>query len=347
MGGVTEPSVIAPEIAYYYPAPYWGMDQVDRVKLLLLFFDEIAILRPRYMAGREIAADPVLAGPLAELGLLRVLEPESFLDQQMTEDLSSALVHLLTVGTFDHLETGGHYQELSQSRMGWDADVDLASMLIEEMAARGLCRPSEDGVSVPMHPEVRTTVLVLLAQFARGAGQRQGLDLHPTTASQESASSLYGTLSRAAMPSAGHVVALDLEAVSVDVSRVPLDELLDFRVTRGQAFRAYARELRRLLTELGPLSESDRTRLLVDRSEELAERAFGLRRESRRAWSVGPAGLASFSLGLAGAAWELAGNKDPVSAALALGAGVSGLLPGGSETADAYSYVIAANRSFG
>jgi len=49
--------------AYYYPAPYWLVGEADWLKTLLLFFDDIAILLPRYMRGRPELADPVLANP--------------------------------------------------------------------------------------------------------------------------------------------------------------------------------------------------------------------------------------------------------------------------------------------
>lgn len=110
------------EVAYYYLEPYWSISEVDSLKTLLLFFDQIAILLPRYMKGRETAADPVLAGPLHEHGLLRVLEPEVFIDQPMTEELTEVMVELITGGAFDDLEKTGHYAELSRSRMGWDSD---------------------------------------------------------------------------------------------------------------------------------------------------------------------------------------------------------------------------------
>lgn len=334
----------APEVAYYYPAPYWHYGEVDALKTLLLFFDQIAILRPRYMAGIETVSDPVLAGPMTDLGLLRVLEPETFVDQEMTEDLATAMVSLLTEGAFEHLDPTIHFQELSASRVGWGADIGLASMLTEELAQRGLARPSEDGLSIPMHPEVRTTILVLLAQLARAAGRRQGIDLHPATSQAQPAEALIKTLARDQMPSAGHLVALDLEAVSLDLTRVPLDELLDFRNRHAAEYRAYARQLRSVLAQLGPLDEVDRQAILADRREELAERAFRLRRISRKSWTPDVVGVASVSLGLAGASWELAGNRDPVSAALALAAGLTALIPG--RAIDAYSYVISAGRSF-
>ena len=59
---------------------------------------------------------------------------------------------------------------------------------------RGLARPSEDGLSIPMHPEVRTTILVLLAQLARAAGRRHGIDLPPATSQPQPAEALIETL---------------------------------------------------------------------------------------------------------------------------------------------------------
>ncbi len=108
------------------------------------------------------AADPVLAGPLLDRGLLTILEPETFVDQEVTEPLLSAVTELITSGAFDGLDHSVYYQELSRSRMGWDADIDLSKMIIDELEARGLARQSEDGVSVPLHPVVRATFLVLL-----------------------------------------------------------------------------------------------------------------------------------------------------------------------------------------
>ncbi len=224
---MTEPM---PDLAYYYPAPYWHINEIDRLKSLLLFFDGIAILLPRYMSGRESAADPVLAGPLREMGLLTVLEPETFVDQQVTEALITAVTELITGGAFDGLDHHKQaYHELSRSRMGWGADVELSDMIIEELIARGLARPSEDGVSVPLHPVVRTTFLVLLSQLARAAGRRAGLALHPATSSHRAVEDLVRVLSLPASPSAGHLVTLDLEAVGLDLASVPLDDILEFR----------------------------------------------------------------------------------------------------------------------
>ena len=333
------------DFAYYYPGPYWGIGKVDAMKSLLLFFDGLAILLPRYMSGRESAADPVLAGPLREMGLLQVLEPETFVDQEVTEALIAAMTELVTEGAFDDLDRPEHgYQELSRSRMGWDADVELSEMITEELIARDLARPSEDGVSVPLHPAVRTTFLVLLSQLARDAGRRAGLSLHPATADYGAIEDLVRVVSLPTSPSAGHVVTLDQETVGLDLGAVPLDDILEFREHHGQAYRAYARNVRQQVAELGLLEPEERQARLLDRREELADLANDLRRTARHWWRTP---LGSFAIGAAGAAW-LAGGPlhDPIGAVLAL-AGTALGVASGQQTATAYSYILDARRALG
>lgn len=332
-----------PDLAYYYPAPFWVTGESDKLKNLLLFFDGLAILLPRYMAGRETAADPYLAGPLREMGLLTVLEPETFVDRPVTEALIRALTELITSGAFDELDHPKHvYRELSHSRLGSHDDRQLSEMIIDELVRRDLARPSEDGVSVPMHPVVRTTILVLLAQLARDAGRRAGVGLHPTTTNSRAIRDLLTVLSLPANPSAGHLVTLDLETVGVDLSTVPLEDILDFREHHGQAYRAYVRNVRQQVSELGLLEPEDREIALRDRSDELSEMAGDLRRTAQRRWR-NPAGL--FALSAAGAGWMAEHGHDPIGAVLALAAGglaLAGAAP--SQPVTAYSYVFAARR---
>jgi hypothetical protein len=342
---MTEP---IPDLAYYYPAPYWGLAEVDRLKSLLLFFDGIAILLPRYMSGRESAADPVLAGPLREMGLLTILEPETFVDQAVTEALITAVTELITNGAFDDLDHPKHaYQELSRSRMGWGADVELSDMITEELVARGLARPSEDGVSVPLHPFVRATFLVLLSQLARDAGRRAGLRLHPATTSYRTVQDLLRVLSLPASPSSGHLVTLDLETVGLDLESVPLDDILDFREHHGKAYRAYARNVRQQVSELGLLEPEEREVTLADRREELRDAAKDLRNATRLRWR-NP--LGTFALGAAGAVWLGAGPlRDPLGAVLATAAAASVLAGAslGQQPVTTYSYIFQAKRELG
>ena len=67
------------------------------------------------------------------------------------------------------------------SRLGYYGDSGLAEMLHEELMRKGLARKSDDGVSIPMHPMVRSLVLVLLSQILREPGRARGFDLAPAT----------------------------------------------------------------------------------------------------------------------------------------------------------------------
>jgi len=42
------------------------------------------------------------------------------------------------------------------SRLGYYGDDSLARMIFEELKKRGLAKDSEDKVSIPMHPKVRS-----------------------------------------------------------------------------------------------------------------------------------------------------------------------------------------------
>lgn len=230
------------EVAYYYPAPFWSVREGSWIKSLLLFFDQISILLPGYMHGRHIAADPTLAEPLEDRGLLRVLEPNAWIDQAMAEKLATAVVDLLAVGAFEDLPKTEYFAELSQSRIGYGVDFSLASWLVEELRQKGLARPSEDGVSIPLHPTVRTTILVILAQLARLRGPENKLIINPTTYNPNAVQDLLHLLARDQLPSASHVVAFDLEPVTLDLESVPLDEVLGYRQENQSAHQSYMRD---------------------------------------------------------------------------------------------------------
>ena len=332
------------DIAYYYPAPYWLADEGDWIKSLLLFFDEVAILLPDYMWGRHRDADPSLAGPLEEQGLLRILEPKEWVDAEVAEKLAEIMVDLLAEGVFDRLPEARHFAELSRSRMGYGADVELAEFLADELRQRGLARPSEDGVSIPLHPTVRTTILVILGQLARGAGERRGLVVHPATNWPTAATDLIEALSRESMPSCEGVVKLDLEPVTLDLSSIPLEEVLQLREEHREAHKAYMRSLRGFLVELGRINDpAEREAELLQRREEIAEMAHGNRRSIGR--SVGKS-LASWSLGIAGGVWSAATGDVLGGSVGALGLGPN-LVPDAKETVGAYSYLFAVTSAFG
>lgn len=332
------------ETAYYYPEPYWLISDASWVKTLLLFFDEVAILLPDYMVGRHRAADPSLVEPLEDKGLLRILHPEWFVDAELTERMTETVVELITGGAFDNLPTDEPFAELSMSRMGYGALEDLAQMVYEELARRGLARPSEDGVSIPMHWRIRAVYLLLLAQLSREAGQRHGLDLHPATNVDRAPDVLASFFNLKPMPSRGHVVSFDLETVSIDLDSVPIDDVLGFRHEHAGSYRRYMTELRSFALQLSLVAEVERDRMLADRRASIEEQARELTGRVRKAFTT-PRKATGFGLGLAGAAWSLA-TMNPVPAALGLLGSISGMVPD-RNVGTVYSYLFEAHRRLG
>jgi len=331
---------LPPEVAFYYPNPMWYSG--DWVKSLILFFDGIGLLVPNYMKDRPEMADPAIVAGLREHGLLHVLEPETVVDAAATAKLATAMTDIITSGALDRLATeGSDFAELSYSRLGGYGDRDLADMILEELKRRGLARDTRDGVSIPMHPMVRSLVLVLLAQILRPYGKHIGVELSPATDRPEIVDALKELLSLPETPSAGHVVAADLKLVGVDLGAVPIDEVLSFRREHLDQHKAYARSVRRFVRELSLLSDNDRAAAVTERQQELTEMANTLANTASKTWKQ----PASFALSIAGAAWTFT-TGDPLGAILAAGAAWAGDSSGTLPEVGAYSYLFQARRRY-
>jgi hypothetical protein len=225
--------------------------------------------------------------------------------------------------------------------MGYIGEEKLADSLVEELKRRGLAKDSEDGVSIPVHPLVRYLVLALLAQILRPQGIGRGLLLSPTTDRSEVVHALTEILSFPTVPSAGHVVAFDLQTVAVDLSAVPLDEVLSFRAQHLSQHRNYANSIRRFALELAGREQAERDLAFRERQSELDDLASDLRRKAYAAWRA----PASFALGLAGASWTYA-TGDIMAALLGGGAVLVGGVNKSANEAGAFSYLFAANKRF-
>jgi hypothetical protein len=298
----SQPGSQLQEVAYHFE-PYWSPREGDWIKTLLLFFDGVAVLVPNYMHERPLLTDPTLAQPLADQGLLHRLSPETLVDQTTAEALTDLLDQLIRGGAFDGLEKDTAFAELSYSRLGGHVAVELAEIVLEQLRERGLARPSEDGVSIPLHPAVRAFVLVVLPQLLRAPAEAAGYALQPASTRPRTLSALLHTLDLPALPTAGHVVALDLEQVTLDLTSIPVDEVLDFRRQHGAEHRQYARDLRQFVRDLASLDHDAREQAFTDRRESLADAADQLRRLARKSWRRP---LATFGLGIAGSAVSLA-----------------------------------------
>ena len=329
------------ELADYYPNPMWLAHRGDWIKNLILFFDGISLLVPHYIKDKPFEQDPAIATGLHHHGLLKILEPETIIDQESAIALAKAMTDIIATGKLDDLASKpSQFHELSWSRLGYMADEKLATGIYDELKKRGLAKPSKDGVSVPIHELVRSLILVLLSQIMKERGKSMGLDLNPTTDRPEIHKALQELLNLPETPSAGQVVASDLEVVSVDLGAVPIDEVLAFRKAHLPEYREYRHRLRDFVRQLSVLSPEERQKARADRMQELKDRASDLRKRSFKL-----AKTASFGLGIAGATWK-ALSHDPVGAVIMAAAAFVGASAKAPKQIDAYSYLFNAHAKF-
>lgn len=336
-----EPNVL-PEIAFYYPNPYWR--NPDWVKNLILFFDGIGMLIPNYMEHHSDIDDQAVIAGLKEHGLFHVIEPETAVNKDAAHALADLLVDIIASDRLDHLQSEEtRFHELSMSRLGFSGDPELAQMILDELKSRNLARDTEDGVSIPMHPMVRSLILVLLAQILRPAGRERGLDLSPITDHSQLVAALNELLSAPTGPTASDVIAFDMAMVGVDLGSEDIGEVLTFRQEHYAEHRNYVLSIRRFARELSLMEEAERQIAFSARQEELDDIASTLRKLARGGWHK----PASFGVSLCGAAWTYA-TGDPIGAAIAAGGTLMGL-SGGDDSVEvgAYSYLFRAQSRHG
>lgn len=325
-----------PDIAYYYPNATWRHSSSAFIKNLLLYFDGVSVLVPEYLRDKQFTDDPDVAPVLEREGLLHLLFPEKVIDKTVTEKLAASVTAILVTGALDKPSAAAsEFHSLSYSRLGFYGDEGLAQMLLEELEKRGLARRSEDGHSIPMDPIARSMILVLLAQILRAHSPALGISLSPATDRPEVLGALNNLLKIPELPTAAQVVNLDLTRVGVDVSDVPIEQILTFRQRHGAEYRAYSRDVRSFVRVLSSIAPEERSAAYADRHAELDDRAKDLARQSEGYWRR----PTTFYLGLLGATAALAGATD-WGALFAVGGAFASLGGLNNNVGGAYSYIF-------
>lgn len=349
-----------PKVAYYYPEPYW-IDS-DWVKNLILFFDGVAVLVPDYMPeiNRE-ETRPIIAA-LKSKGLFHVLQPEQIVDEVVSEQLIAIMEELIEAGVLDNLPKNSPFAAISMSRMGFGGSELLAHRLLEKLVARGLALYASDGKSIPLQSSVRSLFLVVLTQILQSRGASLGYDLFPATDRPKFVDGLNHLLRHPQMPTAGHVVSFDMKELGVDLSSVPIDEVLSFRVENQIAYREYLLEVRRFVRELSVMQDgAERQLALIQRGIEIDERGKAILAHAQKVWRKPVAfglGLIGTGIGVGGAT-TLAGAPPTQAVIAGLSASaiggmfrMAGAIVGGvgqekKPDLGCFSYMFKAKSAFG
>ena len=342
-----EAGKMKPDIAFYYPGQYWR--DPDWAKNLVLFFDGIGMLVPAYMPDHGKWDDFSVIKSLKEKELFRVIRPEDYVGATETGALATAIQNIADSGGLDALtdrssQSGfrSEFGSISMSRMGYFGDCAIAQNLFDILRERGLASESEDGVSIPMHREVRGLILILLSQIIKSREDSMGLTLSPATDQAKFVRALNTVMASviSSTPTVGDVVSFDMDIVGIDLSRIPIDEVLAFRDEHYSQHRDYRLAVRRFARELSAMPSDERPAIFEQREEELKDAASKLRQEHLSSWKQ----ATTFALGLVGAGLNLFTGNIP-GAAVAITSTALNAVGGPAVDLGSYSYLFEAKQS--
>lgn len=330
--------------ALFYDAPLSTPEDVALLKGMLLFFDDIAVFSPPAHAPCPPTLDPRLSKPLVERALLHFVAPRHA-TRSHTEAVVRATLHRAVIENAEHwlaavsagdwdIEVPRLQGRFSRPALmgtgGSSGSFDRRSLeLFKLLAQEGLLFPDEstddDWIVIPGVASVANSIL---AQAVCATAREQRWLIEPVATRRDEAKVFTAILEDAVENvGASDIVMSDLSAVTLDLSHVGLDDLLDFRARHRSEFRAYVLALQALIAS-APTSRdvADRTAVLVDEAHRLRELQL-------RHWPKLGAGV---SLGIIGAAWTLA-SGDLLGALI----GAAGcLLPSGPTPVSAYTYIV-------
>jgi hypothetical protein len=327
-----------PEFAFYYGDWIWNEDLTGWVKSLLLFFDGIALSVSPEKAEELIESNPVLAQPLAELDLLRNYWPNSFdewLEPYTAEAAKYVPLVRRIIEIYERIPEGGTLSASDQHEIervvtesgdvvkaGWKAYSNTISRAAQKYG----------GTPSQMKAIASGFMARLLRKNVTDVAIEPVID-------DEDAGGFVAALTGSHYAGRGKIVIGDLVQIGIDLSAVPLDEVLDFRSKYGSEYRSYSNEVRKLVLELSLMDEADQPLALRERRAELEDRAEQLRKTGRAAFARQSITL---GFGLAGAAWTLV-HGDPWGASFAASAAAAGLSRQDPESIGAsYTYILRA-----
>lgn len=333
------------ELAHYYSDWIWDDRSLLRMKSLLLFFDGVALMLPSEHFDRTVDQEPILAQPLLEQGMLHNFTPGNWLTPRIVakiRDAAYAVTHELAAQAGQRSAPSPQPgRDVTITTAHFTVPVEDTGSIIDQLLSDGVIEGRQSLLGpdmVRLSSPVRSVILFALALAAQasiethrirlvGSGQHAS---RPAWGDED----LYRVFTASTSGVYADVFARDIQDVGIDLSAVPLDEVLDYRRQHGETYRAYARNLRTVVRTLVDEEAVDREELLRDRTEEILDQANTLRR-ARRDWGRPTAALA---LSAMGAAWT-ARQGDGWGSVLAILAALAGFAKPSSPSS-AFTYLF-------
>ncbi|WP_406440596.1 hypothetical protein OHB00_34320 [Streptomyces sp. NBC_00631] len=354
------------DFAYYADDWIWPRSRAALMKSTLLFFDGLALSLPQHLADRLIEGSPELAQPLAERGLLVNLEPDRHLQADTAARLATDLYEVMDRFHFALRSSSGSPRAIGNFHWGGARARLQANTLSQLMLARGIAEhyPSRLGNEerlLLISPAARLLILNAYCQALRDELAKQSdITLMPVADSVGTMgfyspgqwdprgrwrSSLH-ELRRAAEAltpgvgfAAAEIMTSDLHTLGVDVSAVPLEDIIAFRAEHREELRAYTAGVRTLLEITTDLSHQQYQAEMSARRERLLDEAAALQSSTRR--DFGRMGVVT-TLSVAAATWT--GTQGDLVGALLAGLSAAAAVSRPTQPVTSYSYVLGFSR---
>jgi hypothetical protein len=337
------------DFAYYYADWIWPSDSTDLMKSLLLFFDGITLALPSHLAQRVIDHDPVLAQPLYEKGLLINMEPGQWLDKKSARLLVDTLTDLVERDPLVVYHRVRNHQpiypwwpgrmEITAAHWGMGHAQRDGRRFLQKLVRNGLVSRWNDEDSIEMDPRCRLLVLTVFLRVLDGCVRRSSNMTVQPVGSSPLRGGRHGAVNDDLLENRSmrytRVIQDDLDRVLPDLSKIPLDEVLDFRREQGSHYRAYTQSLRGFFLASAHMDDAEFKHAVKRRAEAVGDELADLRRRSRIAFGRTSFGLA---VALAGATWTVV-QGDPLGAALAALGSIAGMQSSQVTVSD-YSYLF-------
>lgn len=276
--------------AYYYSNRIWTEASIDFVKTSLLFFDGVALSVPGRKLEEIVDTDPCLARPLYDRGLLVNVDPAVQMNPTIVEGMGRVAARFVIERTFHSPRLISEVGTMA----AWRLARKCSHALLEHANEHGLGAFHRGGQLSAFSKRAQAAIQYLYAQLLakRSASPSQALAISPIT--DASPSELRSTISivrrigldqSLRLPPArarGMFDQISTElAVPLDVSRIPLDEILDFKKEFAPHVRAYMKSLDEYMqvVEGGDVNVAHAE---MERMEELKELRSALQRSNQR-----------------------------------------------------------------
>lgn len=275
---------------YYYPGSrinsFWA-------KQSLLFFSRINVLVPPGHSGPRRVFNDYSWGHFDELldnDLVVPLAPDKVMSQQLSERIVEAIFEEVLSNPSEYIserDLPGSF-DVHRLKLGYGAEPALFQMLVEGLIESGVHLEYASAGFWRVPPKLRALInLVHATTIPDAIADATGRTIRPVTNYPDVNLGVSGVTASLFQARDDEILSFDCEALDLDVSRVPVDEIVDFRSRHSEGLRHYLLDTHKFAKELSDTPDYLRAAVLRERKQEIDQFVQKMNRDGREGgWSA-------------------------------------------------------------